>query len=206
MFKSYVTGTRFIFDKIGTFNCKSSFLIYLITCGDCGIQYVGQSIQELHMRLNGHRSSVKKNTNTYIYQHYNEEGHNFCRAKIQVIDKLDPQNGKYDLDQLERHWINTLCTVFPLGLNDKIQGVGNISSNSNKYHHECYYNEPVDRYKRGHGKKRKFKNKVDNEVQNVNNMQEIVAELLHSFKNNSQQLYSKLKALSKNKIKIALMC
>ena len=205
MFKSHVTGTRFIFDDIGTFSCKSSFLIYLITCSDCGIQYVGQTIQHLHERLNGHRSSVKKSTNTFIYQHYSEGGHDFCKAKIQIIDILDPQiYSRYDLDQLERFWINTLCTVFPLGLNDKIQGVGNISSNKYNSHYECYYNKPVARYKRGHGKKRKLKNKINKLVYNVDSIQEIVNELLYLFKNNSQQLYIKLKSFNKNKIKIAI--
>ena len=90
VFKSYVTGTQFILDKIGTFSCKSAFLIYLITC-ECGIQYVGQTIQYLHVRLNGHRSSVKKGMDTFIYQHFNERGHDFCKASIQIIDILDPR-------------------------------------------------------------------------------------------------------------------
>ena len=116
---------------------------------------MGQTIQHLHERLNGHRSSVKNNMNTFIYQHYNN-GHDFSKAKVQIIDILDPQvYNKFDLDQRENYWINTLCTVYPLGLNDKVQGIGNISANMKNHHHfDYYYNQPVPRYKRGHGKKK----------------------------------------------------
>ena len=143
--------------------------------------------------------------NTFIYQHYKDSGHDFGKAKIQIIDILDPRiYSKYDLDQLENFWINALCTVFPLGLNDKVQGVGNISSNINKYHFECYYNKPVARYKRGHGKKRKYKNKLNDVAYNIDSTQEIVYDLLHLFNNNSQQLYNKLKSLSKKKLKLVI--
>ena len=58
IYTSYSTGRRFIFNKKGNFNCKSSNLIYLISCKKCGLQYVGQTRQALHCRLNGHRHSM----------------------------------------------------------------------------------------------------------------------------------------------------
>ena len=154
-----------------------------------------KTIQHLHERLNGHRSSVKNNMNTFIYQHYNNNGHDFSKAKVQIIDILDPQvYNKFDLDQRENYWINTLCTVYPLGLNDKVQGIGNISANMNNHNQfDYYYNQPVPRCKYGHGKKRRLKEFIHHVV----DIQQILVDLIHLFKNNSNQLYQKLKSLSK---------
>ena len=138
--------------KEGTFNCKTKFLIYLITCGDCGIQYVGQTVQFLHVRLNGHRSSSRNCVNTYIYQHINNHGHDFSKIKIQIIDILDPELcDAHDLDLLENFWIDTLDTAYPFGLNDRIKGVGNISKNQHKQNLTCYFNSRTRSSSRGHG-------------------------------------------------------
>lgn len=39
--------------------CQSQFIIYLVEC-ICGHQYVGSTTQKLHLRLNKHRSNIKK--------------------------------------------------------------------------------------------------------------------------------------------------
>ena len=38
-------------------DCKSTNLVYLLTCESCGIQYVGETSQPLHKRMNHHRSN-----------------------------------------------------------------------------------------------------------------------------------------------------
>ena len=89
-FASYCTGRKFIFDTKGYFSCKSKNVIYLITCKKCGIQYVGQTTQALHCRLNGHRSAILGNKkNTYLSNHFRSEGHCIGDLSIQIIDFID---------------------------------------------------------------------------------------------------------------------
>ena len=41
------------------YTCTSSWVIYLVTCSACNIQYVGQTRQEMRQRHYGHRSDIK---------------------------------------------------------------------------------------------------------------------------------------------------
>ena len=51
-FFSHTTGQ--VFKLKFRASCKSSNVIYLITCRRCSLQYVGETGQALHMRVNGH--------------------------------------------------------------------------------------------------------------------------------------------------------
>ena len=156
-------NNSFIFCHGGTFSCKSNNVVYLITCGKCKKQYVGETLQCLHKRMNGHRASVKAGSKTYIYDHFNLPGHIFTEATVQIIDFVDSSTSsdvKNDLLILENYWIETLGTAYPLGLNDKKKGSGNISQNANVDYFSC----KVPRYSRGHGKrKHKKKDKKDHD-------------------------------------------
>ena len=134
----------------GHYNCKSRNVIYLLTCGVCHIQYVGQTITPLHMRNNTHRSKANNNGQTFLYKHYGEGGHDFSLATIQIIDSMEKDFNQSEFNKMENFWINTLCSIYPLGLNDKVKGVGNISSYKSD-NLSCYFNSPILRYKRGHG-------------------------------------------------------
>ena len=189
--------------KKGTFNCKSKFLIYLITRGECGIQYVGQTVQFLHVRLNGHRYSSRNSVNTYIYQHFNNHGHDFSKIKIQIIDILDPELcDAHDLDLLENFWIDTLETAYPFGLNDRIKGVGNISKNQHKQNLTCYLNSRTSRCSRGHGVSKK--NKKDDPNYNRydhGGLENFVNELSHLFRNEINKFYMKIKSCGRKMLK-----
>ena len=100
--------------------------IYLCTCLKCNIQYVGETVQPLNERINGHRTS-KEGCEHEIY-HRDEVcgGYNF---KFQILEKL-PGNGylpsgEVDPEMLtvrkahEDIWIKKLRTIYPYGLNEK---------------------------------------------------------------------------------------
>ena len=165
-YKSFSTGHKFVFDKTGIFTCKTKFVIYLITCMKCGIQYVGQTRQELHCRLNGHRHSIDKDKlSTYLCQHFNSAGHSFSDISLQIIDCVDStqmsaEEAKRELDLKEDFYIKTLNTVYPLGLNDKLLGQGRVSNDTADA--APFYLSPISRRRRSHGKRRRKKcNKID---------------------------------------------
>ena len=194
LFKSNVTGKQFIMSNYGSLNCKSCHVIYLITCGECGIQYVGQTTQPLHIRLNAHRSCVKRNGSTFLYKHFND-GHSFDKANIQIIDVYVP-NGSLSLDFLEQFWIDTLCTAYPLGLNDRIDGLGNISK-TNTSMANIYFKRPIARRPRGHGIKSKFKNVNSRFVRNDDDIDNNITVLKDLFEENKNRFYIKIRSLNK---------
>ena len=201
-----MTGKQFIFSKEGKLDCKSKNIIYLLSCADCGIQYVGQTVQPLHFRLNGHRSSVKRNVNTFIYQHYNIPGHNFSDATIQIIDIWD-SDCTYDMDTLEDYWIATLCTMYPLGLNDRIKGLGNISRTTMN-NINVYFTSKIKRRRRGHGRSKKEKRRDGNNAKRYNDnnlINNAIVYLNNTFANDSYSFYKSLRSYDKKSLKLIML-
>ena len=65
-FKSHSTGTTH--KTRSTFTCKTRNLVYLIQCRKCGLQYVGETANPLHIRMNGHRSDIHTRRQTNPWQ------------------------------------------------------------------------------------------------------------------------------------------
>ncbi len=114
-FTSYSTNKTY---KIqGSHNCQSSFIIYLIQCSRCHVQYVGQTSNSLHQRLTSHTSDVKKNKPTSIAAHFNQPHHSIRDLQCLVICPT-----YRDANLRLRHeeaWIRILETWYPTGLNIK---------------------------------------------------------------------------------------
>ena len=64
-YTSKVTGKQYTI--FCTVNCKSANVIYILVCSVCGLQYVGESKQPFHKRLNGHRSDLTKKNNFFLW-------------------------------------------------------------------------------------------------------------------------------------------
>ena len=45
-------------------NCNSCNVVYLITCGKCGFQYVGSTTTKIRLRFNNHKARLKKTRET----------------------------------------------------------------------------------------------------------------------------------------------
>ena len=79
-FKSSVTGKMY---KIkATVNCKTSNVVYVIQCNCCSKQYVGETENALHVRMNGHWSDINHPScinhprlEKPVAQHFNCNGH-----------------------------------------------------------------------------------------------------------------------------------
>ena len=49
-----------VFDIFHTANCQSQWVIYIIECEICKLQYGGKSETGFNLRLNNHKNHVKK--------------------------------------------------------------------------------------------------------------------------------------------------
>ena len=104
-------------------NCKSSFVIYLLECYICNIQYVGKSETPFNIRLNNHRKDVKNPNAIPACKDFNRHDHDFNKhGKIIIIElknigRTSIETLKERLKQQENFWIMKLETLAPLGLN-----------------------------------------------------------------------------------------
>ncbi len=134
-FESSITCRKYKSQTNGVIcGCKTSNVVYLITCNGCNAQYVGETHQGIHHRFNEHRSKIKNkdkaSNSTVLADHFNGK----CKDKgykVQIIEKLigdgKLQNGKMD-DQAayrrrkrEEFWMKELRTVYPYGLNNRCE-------------------------------------------------------------------------------------
>ena len=53
-------------------NCQMCNCIYLITCSNCGTQYVGQTKNKLLTRFNSHFYDIHHNNDTTVARHFNK--------------------------------------------------------------------------------------------------------------------------------------
>ena len=58
-------------------NCTSGYIIYLVECILCKMQYVGKAETAFNLRFNNHRKDEKKSSYVLASKHLQEQGHNF---------------------------------------------------------------------------------------------------------------------------------
>jgi hypothetical protein len=78
-------------------NCKSANIIYISECLVFGLQYVGESKQPFHKRLNEQRSDLTKKSFLPVSRHfrlYDQSLEDFNRMKILVIEQNCLRIGK----------------------------------------------------------------------------------------------------------------
>ena len=83
-------------------NCNSSNVVYLITCKNCSLQYVGSTITKFRLRFNNHKSRIRRNemlgqaekeADDLLYRHFCSDGHSgLYDARIQLIDWLNGED------------------------------------------------------------------------------------------------------------------
>jgi hypothetical protein len=117
---SKVTGKQYnIFCAV---NCKSANIIYILECSVCGLQYVGESKQPFHKRLNGHRGDLAKKSFLPVSQYFGLFDHSledFNRMKIFVVIEQNCLWGDFQRENRERFCIKELRDLHPDGINRK---------------------------------------------------------------------------------------
>ena len=106
-------------------DCKSSNIIYGIPCKHCKkVVYVGETGTTLYERFSNHISSIRRNKDEPIANHFNGQGHKIDDLKILGIEGLH-QNNIHQRKIRESFWILLLKlnTISPQGLNQN-KGVG----------------------------------------------------------------------------------
>ena len=127
--------------KVHVGNCKTKRVMYCGECDLCGIQYVGQTVNELRTRLASHRSWMKKSKKK---EDTEDEPEKFRRKDegalaehlkaVHGLATVEDFNRSYkftilksnisNLDSVEQKWIDIMGTMHPFGLNlDKPCGV-----------------------------------------------------------------------------------
>ena len=81
--------TKIIFNICHTITCKSQWIIYLLECIVCDIQYVGKSETGFNIRLNNHRKNVSNPKAILACVHFTKEEHSFIQhAKFTLKEQL----------------------------------------------------------------------------------------------------------------------
>ena len=109
-------------------DCQSSWVIYIIQCIKCKLQYVGKSEKNLNIRLSNHRNHIKKAIHSCeLTQHFllNSNSHEFergiCITPIEQIKSttMQTEQKKELLRAREIFWQKNLKTIQPRGLNKR---------------------------------------------------------------------------------------
>ena len=119
--RCHVTGDEVTCMK--KISCRSSNLIYCITCLVCGKQYVGQTMRRLRNRFYTHYYLIKESKqDKSVSRHLTENNHNvnwnFSISVLEFIKVAPDGPGAKDVrDRTENKWIHWMRTSSPDGLN-----------------------------------------------------------------------------------------
>ena len=91
----------------GDTNCRTQNVVYLISCGKCGKQYVGATKGPLNIRMNGHRDDWrhKRFERSPVGEHFCSSGHDLIsHASVCCLDS-NPEWTDNARKSRESYWI-----------------------------------------------------------------------------------------------------
>ena len=104
-------------------SCRSSNLIYAITCKRCKLQYIGQTLKRIRDRFSGHFGDIEHaRQEKSIGRHFSKAGHQ--GADDMIISVLEfiksPPRSEQAVsirNRVERNWTHLFRSLAPRGLN-----------------------------------------------------------------------------------------
>ena len=126
-FTSYRTAETF--RNFHQLNCKSSYLIYLLQCRICQLQYVGKSETSFNIRLSNHKKESKNKNPILACKHFQNPKQNFPRdAKFNLIEEITKtfttsEQLRLLLKKRKNFRILKLNTLYPDGLNQELNDI-----------------------------------------------------------------------------------
>ncbi len=105
-------------------NCQTDNLIYLLTCKECGTQYVGQTLNRIMDRVNSHLNDIRHQRETPISRHMRTHSTvSEYPFRIQILQLISAtprcQRAQELRDKWESTWMARLNSYVPNGLNIK---------------------------------------------------------------------------------------
>ena len=90
------------FESCHKLNCKTSFVIYLMECTLCKIQYVGKAETSFNIRLDNHRKNASSNNPKAIFAsiHFKQPAHNFRKHAEFTLIKQSNNTINTDIDTI----------------------------------------------------------------------------------------------------------
>ena len=86
--RSHNTGRQYNSSAHITYKARN--LVYVISCKKCGLQYVGETVTSLHIRINGHRSDIRtKKLEKPVAAHFSQPNNSAEDLDVRGIEK-DP--------------------------------------------------------------------------------------------------------------------
>ena len=114
-FKSKTTGRQY--NIRAEITCKTINLVHLITCKRCGLLYVGETENALHVQMNGHRSNIRtRKTEKSVAAHFCQSNYSVKDLEVRGIEKIYNTCTQWRREE-ESFWIFTLRTLAPDGMN-----------------------------------------------------------------------------------------
>ena len=181
-------------------SCHSQNVIYLLSCSECHIQYVGETALPLHKRMNIHRKAKTGCEN--IIKHFKDScpqayftvqiiekfiGSGYIRGKVCPIKKEERL-------RREEYWMKNLRTIYPYGLNDKVRDGGNDIPIGTLF-------PPIPRFSSRSEHPRSCRNNIGN-INSVDDFFSFITNILNSdIKNAYNQIRIKLNTLKKKTMK-----
>ena len=117
VFRNRQTGMSYSVPNVKV-SCNSRNVIYLISCTNCELQYVGKCETQLKRRHHKHRTQIRNNKEG-VGRHFSSCG-GMDALRLQVIDVA----ARNDLRKRENHWIQELQTLTPDGFNLRKESKG----------------------------------------------------------------------------------
>ena len=100
-------------------SCKTTNVVYCITCTKCKMQYIGETKRRLMERLREDLRDITTKKDTPVASQLSSNHHNQGHVSIQILDIIheDPTEDKTTVTrrQRERFWIYQLGTNKPTG-------------------------------------------------------------------------------------------
>ena len=109
------TNSNFTYKIYGSLNCDSSNVIYLLECGTCDEQYVGQTETPFRLRFNNHRAHMKSIPQLPLSRHMSKPGHSFDKLRVTFLQSGFKSNR--DREQKESYLIHKFNTI-KAGINE----------------------------------------------------------------------------------------
>ena len=122
--------TKGMFNVFHKLTCTSQYIIYLMQCILCKIQYVGNSKTPFNLRLNSRRKDVNNPKETPACNHFKIHIHKFPKHyKFTLIEQLTKTSNvskgtlRLQLQRRENFWVIKFKTLAPKRLNQEINNV-----------------------------------------------------------------------------------